>query len=40
MMTEICCNVMLAKQSTAYSVNCKSLGKVIYGGKRQDWEGK
>lgn len=40
MMTERCYNAMLAKQSTAYSVNCKSLGKVIYPGKRQDWEGK
>lgn len=39
-MTERCYNAMLAKQSTAYSVNCKSLGKVIYPGKRQDWEGK
>ena len=40
MMTERCQNVMQAKYSTAYLVNCKSLGKVIYSGKRQDWEGK
>lgn len=32
------CNA--SNQSTAYSVNCKSLGKVTYSGKRQNWEGK
>ena len=32
------CNA--SNQSTAYSVNCESLGKVTYSGKRQNWEGK